>query len=111
MKLLLDLLEIDNKDSYIEIAKIIESNSEKKIQAYHQYSFIFEWYQMLLNWKIEPEDFLQLWDFQSKINFDKNKDDSISFLKSNPKLQKDTIYIFDSISKWIIPESENIYYC
>jgi hypothetical protein len=41
-ELLLDLLEIENKDSYIEIAKIIESNRNKKVKAYHQYFFIFE---------------------------------------------------------------------
>lgn len=110
-ELLLDLLEIENKDSYIEISKIIESNKYKKLKAYHQYFFIFEWYRDLLDWKLSPEEFLQLWDIGSKLRFDLNKLDSISYLQSNPDLEDDTIYIFDSISDWIIQPRENIFYC
>ena len=36
------LLEIENKNSYVKIAKVIESNKDKEIKAYHQYFFIFE---------------------------------------------------------------------
>lgn len=110
-ELLLDLLEIENKDSYIEIAKVIESNKDKKIKAYHQYFFIFEWYKRLLDWNMEPEEFLQLWDVWSSLRFDYNKPDSITFLQSNPKLDKDTIYIFDSLSDGIITKTNNTYYC
>ena len=110
-ELLLDLLEITEKDAYLKIANIIESNKAKKIEIYHQYPFIFQWYHQLLNWELQVEDFLQLWDFQSKIKFDPQKQDSITFLKSNPKLDDETIYIFDSLSSWIIPDSDNIFYC
>jgi hypothetical protein len=41
-ELLLDLLEIQDKDSYIEIAKVIEKNTDKKLQVHHQYFFVFE---------------------------------------------------------------------
>ena len=109
-ELLLDLLEIENKDSYIEIAKIIESNKNKKLKAYHQYFFIFEWYKELLEWNMEPEEFLQLWDMWSRLRFDHDKPDSITFLQSNPKLDKDTIYIFDSLSDGIISTTENVFY-
>lgn len=109
-ELLLDLLEIENKDSYIEIAKIIESNRNKKVKAYHQYFFIFEWYKKLLEWDMEPEEFLQLGDMWSSLRFDNDKPDSITFLQSNPKLDKDTIYIFDSLSDWIISPAENVFY-
>lgn len=110
-ELLLDLLEIENKNSYIEIAKVIELNKDKKIKAYHQYFFIFEWYKKLLDWAMEPEEFLQLWDMWSILRFDHEKPDSITFLQSNPKLDKETIYIFDSLSEGIIPDIENAFYC
>lgn len=109
-ELLLDLLEIENKDSYIEIAKTIESNRDKKVKAYHQYFFIFEWYKKLLEWDMEPEEFLQLGDMWSSLRFDHDKLDSITFLQSNPKLNKDTIYIFDSLSEGLIPTAKNVYY-
>ncbi|MBO4516933.1 hypothetical protein J5751_05950 [bacterium] len=41
-ELLLDLLEIQDKDPYIKIAKIIEENPDKKLKVHHQYFFIFE---------------------------------------------------------------------
>lgn len=109
-ELLLDLLEIESKSPYIEIAKVIESNKDKKVKAYHQYFFIFEWYKKLLEWDMEPEEFLQLWDMWSSLRFDHDKPDSITFLQSNPKLDKDTIYIFDSLSEDIIPTVENVFY-
>ena len=110
-ELLLDLLEIENKDSYVEIAKVIESNKDKRLKAYHQYFFIFEWYKKLLEWNMELEEFLQLWDMWSSLRFDYNKPDSITFLQSNPKLDRDTIYIFDSLSEGLVDPMENIYYC
>lgn len=110
-ELLLDLLEIENKDYYVEISKVIESNKDKKLKVYHQYFFIFEWYKDLLNWKITPEEFLQLGDMGSKLRFDFNKPDSITFLQSNPKLDDDTTYIFDSLSEGVIEPKDNVYYC
>ena len=109
-ELLLDLLEIHDKDPYIEIAKIIEGNTDKKLKVHHQYFFIFEWYRDLLDWKLSPEEFLQLWDINSKLRFDSKKLDSISFLQSNPDFDDDTIYIFDSLSDWIIQPRENVFY-
>ena len=110
-ELLLDLLEIENKDSYVEISKVIESNKDKKLKVYHQNFFIFEWYKDLLDWKLAPEEFLQLGDMDSKLRFDLDKLDSITFLQSNPKLDDDTIYIFDSLSEDIIDPKDNVYYC
>jgi len=110
-ELLLDLLEIENKDSYVDIAKVIESNKDKKLKAYHQYFFIFEWYKKLLEWNMELEEFLQLWDMWSSLRFDYNKPDSITFLQSSPKLDRDTIYIFDSLSEGLVELMENVYYC
>ena len=109
-ELLLDLLEISDKDLYIEIAKIIEKNTDKKLQVYHQYFFIFEWYRDLLDWKLSTEEFLQLWDIDSKLRFDSEKLDSISYLQTNPDFNNDTIYIFDSLSDWIIQARENVFY-
>ncbi len=109
--LLLELLDIQDKESYKKIAKLIEQDPKVDFEFFHQHSFIFEWYQKLLNWQISKEDFSQLWDFQSKIKIDLKKPDSISFLKSNPKLDKKIIYVFDTLAQWIIEESENIFYC
>lgn len=110
-ELQLDLLDIPNKKEYLNIADIIEQNLKSKFEIYHQYAFIFEWYQKLLNWEITEEEFTQLWDFQSKIKLNPNKLDSISFLQQSKKLDSDTIYIFDSLAKWIVEESNNIFYC
>ena len=65
----------------------------------------------MLKWEISEEEFLQLWDFQSKILYDTKKFDSISFLKSNPELENNSIYIFDSLAKGIIPSQDNVCYC
>ena len=109
--LLLELLDIQKKENYKKIAKLIAKNPKAKFKFYHQHWFIFEWYQKLLNREISPEDFAQLWDFQSKIKIDLKKPDSISFLKSNPKLDKKIIYVFDFLAKGTVEESDNIFYC
>lgn len=110
-ELLLDLLEIKKTDKIIQVAKIIESNQDKDIEVYHQLWFIFDWYKKLLAHEIELEDFLQIWDFQSKVKINQKDTDSISFLKWNPSLDDEKIYIFDSISEWILPEKRNVCYC
>lgn len=110
-ELLLDLLDINQKQNFIQIASIIESNKDKNIKIYHQYAFIFEWYQKLVNWVLSPEEFIQLWDIDSSIRFDINKPDSISYLKSNPEIEKDSIYIFDSIANGAIAGADNVFYC
>jgi hypothetical protein len=51
-----------------------------------------------LDKNITTEEFTQIGDFNSKIFFDKKKQDSISFLKSNPVLENNILYVFDSIS-------------
>ena len=50
-ELLLDLLDIDEaiRAEYIDIANIIESQKYSDIKCYHRHSFVFEWYQKLLN--------------------------------------------------------------
>ena len=64
--LLLNLLEIPATQEYKEIARKIEESPEQKLNMVHKYSFIFEWYQDLINDKITAEEFLSIWDFQSK---------------------------------------------
>ena len=109
--LLLDLLDIPQNQNYPQILEVIEKNKDKKIHFYHQYWFIFQWYQDLLNKKTSPEDFLQLWDIDSQINVDIQKSDSISFLRSNPILDQNSVYIFDSLAEWILAEQGNVFYC
>lgn len=117
-ELLLELLDIEDvvREKYIFIAKKIETiwkntDTYSSIRCYHRHAFIFEWYQKLINNEITTEDFIQTWDIKSKIFFDTQKQDSISFLNSNPKLDNNTLYVFDKISEWIIEKKENTIYC
>ena len=117
-ELLLDLLDIEEskRADYIAVANKIETMSESSkefssLQCYHRHTFIFEWYQKLLNKEITVEEFTYIWDINSKISLDDKKQDSISFLKSNPVLGNDALYIFDKISEGMIEEKGNIYYC
>ena len=117
-ELLLDLLEIEEsiRVEYIDIANKIEfiwetSNSYLSLICYHRHSFIFEWYQKLLNKEITTEEFTQIWDIRSKLFFDIKKQDSVSFLKLNPVLDDSILYIFDKISEGIVDEKENVFYC
>jgi hypothetical protein len=64
-----------------------------------------------LDKEITTEEFTQIWDVNSKIVFDPKKQDSISFLKSKPVLENDILYVFDSVSRWIVEESGNVVYC
>jgi len=109
--LLLDLLDIVQNQNYLKILEVIEKNKDKQTHFYHQYWFLFQWYQDLLNKKISPEGFLQIWDINSEIKIDFKKQDSISFLKSNPILDKNSIYIFDSLAEWLLAEQGNVFYC
>lgn len=110
-ELQLELLEIQKKEDCIKIAKIIEKDPKRNFEFYHQYAFLFEWYKKLINWEISEDEFTTLWDFHSQSLFDIQKKDSISFLKSNPNLDSNTIYVLDSLAQWIVEESENIFYC
>ena len=82
-ELLLDLLDINNKDDYLKIAKIIEDNQWKNFEIYHQYAPIFTWYINLLDETITLENFLRIWDINSDILYSPDRCDSISFLKNN----------------------------
>lgn len=109
-ELLLDLLDIMDKDDYIKIAKIIENNHGKNFEIYHQYAPIFMGYIKLLDKKITIEDFLRIWDINSDILYNSHRHDSISFLQNNTILDDNTIYILDSISDGIIQPRENVFY-
>lgn len=109
--LLLNLLEIQNQDCFDQVLEIIEKHKTKKIHFYHQYGFLLQWYLSLLQEKISLEDFLKIWDIDSPFSIDIQKKDSISFLRSNPKLISSEIYIFDSLAQWIIAKQNNVFYC
>jgi hypothetical protein len=59
-ELLLDLLSIEDKDPYIEIAKQIEKKEHKKIKTLHKYGFIFELFDDFLDGKISLEEFVKI---------------------------------------------------
>ena len=112
-ELLLDLLDIEKsiRAEYTSIADKIESQKYSYIKCYHRHSFIFEWYQKLLKKEITTEEFTQIWDIKSKVFFDTKKQDSISFLKSDPVLDSNILYILDKLSEGIVDGKENIVYC
>ena len=109
-ELLLDLLEIEDKENYIKIANIIESNPWKKLEIYHQHAPIFLWYKSLISGNQSIEDFLKIWDINSDILYNSQIEDSVSFFQKKKNIDDNTIYIFDSISYWGV-DWQNIYYC
>lgn len=117
-ELLLDLLDIEeySRAEYIAVANKIEllwesSSSSSSLQCHHRHAFVFEGYLKLLDKEITTEEFTQIWDIHSKIFFDTKKQDSISFLKSKPVLDKNVLYVFDKISEGVVEKKENIVYC
>ena len=111
-ELLLDLLDIEesSRAGYITIANIIESKKYSNIKCYHRYGFIFQWYKNLLDEDMTIDEFTNLGDFKSKIFADTKKQDSISYLRSDPVLDESILYVFDKISEGIVSNSENIFY-
>ena len=88
--------------------KVFKKNSSSKTKGKKDVNF-YDYDGSLVD-SYSAEEFLQLWDMDSKLRFDHNKPDSITLLQSNPKLEKDTIYIFDSLSEGIISTTENVFY-
>ena len=79
--LLIDLLEIPNIDKYILVAEQIEKTPQLKLEVYHRHSFIFLWFQKLVNQEIQIEEFVSLWDLNSE-KLDTLNLDSIVFSKA-----------------------------
>jgi|GEM_PF-7058556 len=59
-ELLLDLLDIEDKNNYIEIAKLIETKKYKNIKTLHKHGFIFELFNDFLDNKISLEEFVKI---------------------------------------------------
>lgn len=79
--LLIDLLELENADKYIAVAEKIEKNPQLKLAVYHKIGFIFIWFQKLVNQEIQIEEFVSLWDLNSK-KLTNDNIDSIIFSKA-----------------------------
>jgi hypothetical protein len=59
-ELLLDLLNIEDKQYYIDAAKQIEKKQHKKIKTRHKHGFVFEVFDDFLDHKISLEDFVKI---------------------------------------------------
>lgn len=97
--LLLDLLNIEDKQYYMDAAKQIEKKQHKTIKTIHKHGFIFEVYDDFLDHKISLEDFVKIWDIEwwldiSQVGFDL---DSLSV--DNQDLA-DTLFIVSLVDIW-----------
>ncbi|MFZ2150606.1 MAG: hypothetical protein WAZ12_04215 [Candidatus Absconditicoccaceae bacterium] len=74
-ELLLDLLNIEDKQYYMDTAKQIEKKQHKRIKTRHKHGFVFEVYNDFLDHKISLEDFVKIGDIEggldiSQVGFD-----------------------------------------
>lgn len=119
LELLLELLRPDNEDFweqkklFLAAGKKIEENWNRKLQVFHKCWFIFSAYDELLHDKISLDEFLAIWDITSNKPIASDSQSSIVFLHSiiDDKLEniedyKDSLFILDWISFWILSESQ-----
>jgi len=67
-ELLLDLLNIEDKQHYLDTAREIEKKQHKKIKTSHKHWFVFELFDDFLDHKISLENFVNIWDIEWKID-------------------------------------------
>lgn len=96
-ELLLDLLYIENKDSYIDIAKKIESNKYEKFQISHKHWFLFDAFNKFLKHEISLEEFVQIGDIESKSEYRNQKFDYQDLLSDDLEKLGKTLFILSEI--------------
>lgn len=67
LELLLNLNEIYEKEKILDIWKNFISNKSKSLYSFSKYSYIINWFKDLLEWKINDESFVWLWDIDSTL--------------------------------------------
>lgn len=129
LEVLFDLLWIGGIEEYLKVAQEIESNSDLDIKTYHKYGFIFEAFQTFLKGDITVEEFMQVWDIDSRQNISLKliSQDAINFIEwliyaiNNNELEsyKQKMFVIDKITKPIFEKKINkkkvdnikIYFC
>lgn len=96
-ELLLDLLDIEDKNNYIEIAKLIETKKYKNIKTLHKHGFIFELFNDFLDNKISLEEFVKIWDIEWWVDIIQLGFDLNSLYTDNVDLA-DTLFIVSLVN-------------
>lgn len=93
--LVLDLLEIEEKADLGELADIIHTlyQEEKTIYFAHRYNYLLMAWYALLWWKMEIEEFIQIWDVDS------------AFPLYLPQ-QKTSKELIEELKNWIFPQED-----
>jgi hypothetical protein len=79
--LLLDLLNISQRELYAPAAEALEQSPEKKLICFHPYGFLFSAFADLLRQKISLEDYLQTGDVSSVVPLDAAVSDGAAVLQ------------------------------
>lgn len=98
--LVLELLELEEKEKLKNIALQLKEYQENwdSISFFHQYDFLFKAWLALCNEEISEEEFVQIWDVDSKSKlYDENKKDSHEYfeLLKNKELPNEKIIMID----------------
>lgn len=110
--LVLDLLEINEKQYYSDLASQLKKLQEqwKTINLSIRYAFLFEAWLDLLKWKINEEEFVLIWDCDSLIKLmDKGKQKTkktVSKLQNWESLKEDVILLDELGWNLFLSESE-----
>jgi hypothetical protein len=98
-ELLLDLLDIEDKQSYLDVAMQIQEGKYKKIKTLHKYGFVFGAFNDFLNNKITLQDFIKIWDIEWEISI-KQQNFDVSIFSGDCKKYVDTLFVISSINLW-----------
>jgi len=117
----LDILEIENTVGFLKVAEFLQSNPNYGMVCRHRYGLLFDYFVELLNWKMDVEKFMSLWDLSWKnMIFDLKQENSydffLSFRESDSNYWNSKILVIDKIvsefyySENIFSKFENIFY-
>lgn len=96
-ELLLELLDVDKKDLYVDIAKKIDSGKYKNIKTLHKHWFLFDAFNKFLNHEISLEDFVRVWDIDSNIKNTNSEADYELLLSENIDDLSNTLFVLSEI--------------
>jgi len=98
-ELLLDLLNIEDKQYYIQAAKQIKKKEHKKLKTLHKYGFVFELFDDFLDHKISLEEFVKIWDIEWWLDIIQVGFDLESLSVENHDIS-DTLFIASLVDIW-----------
>jgi len=105
-ELVLNLLDIPPKEEYSQVANYILENKQKELIVCHPLWFVFVAFVDFVNWKIDQDQFVALWDTYSHGSLEKYSVacdsnlfiDSIKYgIEKNPKQYSDKIFVISDL--------------